>query len=267
MPASLMGVGETFLLSKGAHFPEDARNVIRCWNSVDVSACPGSGKTTVLLAKLKLLTDRMPFENGAGICVLSHTNVAVDAIRNRLSSYADKLLGYPNYIGTIQSFVDKFITMPYLRKVAGRNVQTVDNRTYAQHILGTIQNNVKRYKELNYVIESNFKRGNIFQEKLDYVQALYLRNDGALCLNKQKKALAGADKSSTKQYHVLMEDLIKIEGIIRYKDAYLYAKDAIKALPEAYTDLFSSRFQYVFIDEYQDCNDVQSRMDYERDRI
>lgn len=53
---------EELLLSHGAHFPEDARNVIRCWHSTDVAACPGSGKTTVLLAKLKLLADKMPLE-------------------------------------------------------------------------------------------------------------------------------------------------------------------------------------------------------------
>lgn len=63
---------EKLLLPEGAHFQEDARNVIRCWHSTDVAACPGSGKTTVLLAKLKLLADRMPFVNGAGICVLSY---------------------------------------------------------------------------------------------------------------------------------------------------------------------------------------------------
>ena len=49
----------------------------------------------------------MPLENGAGICVLSHTNVAVNEIKNRLSDYADRLLSYPNYIGTIQSFIDR----------------------------------------------------------------------------------------------------------------------------------------------------------------
>lgn len=56
---------EELLLPYGAHFLEDARKVIRCWHSTDVAACPGSGKTTVLLAKLKLLADRMPLENGA----------------------------------------------------------------------------------------------------------------------------------------------------------------------------------------------------------
>lgn len=247
---------EKLLLPDGAHFPEDARVVIRCWHSTDVAACPGSGKTTVLLAKLKLLADRMPFVNGAGICVLSHTNVAVDEIRKRLSGYADKLLSYPNYIGTIQSFVDKFVTMPYLRNIAGRNVQAVDNLTYAQHMQNRMQNS-RRYSTLDYVTKNNFETGGQFTERLAHTQALYIREDGALCVGKQKRALAGADKPSVKQYSALISDLLKHEGIIRYQDAYSYAKFAIDDLPKAYTDLFSSRFRYVFIDEYQDCDDVQ----------
>lgn len=247
---------EKLLLPEGAHFPEDAKNVIYCWHSTDVSACPGSGKTTVLLAKLKLLADRMPFVNGAGICVLSHTNVAVDEIKKRLSDYADKLLSYPNYIGTIQSFVDKFVTMPYLRNIAGRNVQAVDNLTYAQHMLNRMQDSPK-YRALDYVTKNSFETGGQFTERLEHTQALYIRDDGALCVGKQKRALAGADKPSVKQYNTLISDILKYEGIIRYQDAYSYAKSAIDNLPEAYTDLFSARFLYVFIDEYQDCDDVQ----------
>ena len=249
---------EKLLLPEGAHFPEDARNVIRCWHSTDVAACPGSGKTTVLLAKLKLLVDRMLLENGAGICVLSHTNVAVDEIKKRLLGYADKLLSYPNYIGTIQSFVDKFVTMPYLRTIAGQNVQAVDDHTYAQHMLNRIQLSEK-YSTLNYVTKNSFETGGQFTERLDHTQALYVRDDGALCVGKQKRALAGADTKSAKQYKALLDDLLKIEGIMRYQDAYSYAKTAIDNLPEAYTDLFSLRFQYVFIDEYQDCDEVQRR--------
>ena len=249
---------EKLLLPEGAYFPEDARNVIRCWHSTDVSACPGSGKTTVLLAKLKLLADRMPLENGAGICVLSHTNVAVDEIRKRLSSYADKLLNYPNYIGTIQSFVDKFVAMPYLRNIAGRNVQAVDNLTYAQHMQNRMQLSAK-YSALNYVTKNSFETGGQFTERLDHTQALYVRDDGALCIGKQKRKLAGADTKSAKQYKALIDDLLKIDGIIRYQDAYPYAESAINSLPQEYMDIFSSRFHYVFIDEYQDCDDAQRR--------
>ena len=247
---------EELLLPHDAHFPEDARNVIRCWHSTDVAACPGSGKTTVLLAKLKLLADKMPLENGAGICVLSHTNVAVDEIKNRLADYADKLLSYPNYIGTIQSFIDRFVTMPYLRNISGQNVQVVDTLTYAQHMLNWIERN-KKYYALNWVIELNFRPGNQFKSKLDYIQALNIRSDGALCVGKQSKALAGAGKPSTKQYTELRTELLKKEGIIRYQDAYAYANAAIAELLTEYTDLFSSRFQYVFIDEYQDCDEHQ----------
>lgn len=247
---------EDLLLPSGAHFQEDARSVIRCWHSTDVAACPGSGKTTVLLAKLKLLADRMPLGNGAGICVLSHTNVAVDEIKKRLSNYADRLLGYPNYIGTIQSFIDRFVTMPYLRNVFGQNVQVVDSLTYAQHILNKMQNNWK-YRTLNYVINNNFENGGQFSDRIKHIQALYVREDGALCISGQKKILSGAQTPSAKQYNELIEDLLKNECIIRYQDAYSYAKAAIDGLSKSYTGLFSSRFQYVFIDEYQDCDDIQ----------
>ena len=46
---------EELLLPEGSHFSDDAKTVISCWESTDVSACPGSGKTTVLLAKLKII--------------------------------------------------------------------------------------------------------------------------------------------------------------------------------------------------------------------
>ena len=96
--------------------------------------------------------------------------------------------------------------------------------------------------------------------RIAHVQALYIREDGSLCIRKQTKALAGADKNSTKQYKELEWDLLKYEGILRYRDAYLYAKAAIEVLPETYTELFSARFKYVFIDEYQDCDDIQRRV-------
>ena len=247
---------EKLLLPEGAHFSEDAKKVLRCWHSTDVAACPGSGKTTVLLAKLKLLADRMPFANGAGICVLSHTNVAVDEIKKRLSSYADKLLRYPNYIGTIQSFIDKFVTMPYLRNIAGQRVQAVDDFTYAQYVVNQMQKH-RKYNSLNFMIETKLKTSTQFKTKIEYVQRLYIGNDGALYMEKQKRALAGSDKESTKRYKEILDNLLKKEGIIRYKDAYAYAKAAVDDLSETYTDLFSARFKYIFIDEYQDCDEIQ----------
>ena len=250
---------EGILLPHGAQFPEDAKNVIRCWHSTDVAACPGSGKTTVLLAKLKLLADRMPLENGAGICVLSHTNVAVNEIKNRLSDYADRLLSYPNYIGTIQSFVDKFLAIPYLRTAFGRNIHVVDDFTCAQSMLYKIENSWK-YSELKHVIDVNFKPGGQFKTKLDYIKDLHLNGDGDLCMGKKNRILAHADKKSTKQFRILLEDILKSDGIIRYQDSYSYAKAAAKYFSRTYMELFGARFRYVFIDEYQDCDDIQRQV-------
>ena len=162
---------EELLLPHGAHFPEDAREVIRCWHSTDVAACPGSGKTTVLLAKLKLLADQMPLENGAGICVLSHTNVAVDEIKKRLLGSADKLLGYPNYIGTIQSFIDRFVTVPYLRASTGRSVHTVDDTTYVQHMLHKMKHS-EEYGDLDRTTKNSLRNGNQFTNRFDHTKAL-----------------------------------------------------------------------------------------------
>ena len=185
--------------------------------------------------------------------------LAIDEIKNRLSAYADRLLSYPNYIGTIQSFIDRFVTMPYLRNISGQNVQVVDSLTYAQHALNKMQHNAK-YRTLDYVTKNNFETGGQFSERIDHTQALHIRGDGALCIGRQKNPLAGAGKASAEQYKKLLVELLKGEGIIRYQDAYTYASAAIDELPTEYTDLFSSRFQYIFIDEYQDCDNLQRQV-------
>ena len=163
------------------------------------------------------------------------------------------------YVGTIQSFVDKFVTMPYLRNISGRNIQVVDNRTYANHMLIKMKSRSK-YRALKFVVEKNFETGNQFTDQLEHIEALHIRDNGTLCIGNQKRALAGADKPSTEQFKNLISNLLKEEGMIRYKDAYSYAKEAMDNLSEAYTELFSMRFKYVFIDEYQDCDLIQRQV-------
>lgn len=246
---------ENLLLPDGCQFPEDARKVIRCWESKDVAACPGSGKTTVLLAKLKLLADRMPLDNGSGICVLSHTNVAVNEIKEKMSDYAGKLMSYPNYVGTIQSFIDKFVTLPYLKRKFGKAVQPVDNRTYAEHIYRII---FRKYPQLKGLVINDYNNGATqFADVIDYVGAIYIRSDGALCIGNRTRSLAGSSRPSTQQFISAQQDMLVDEGMIKYSDAFHYAEEAVRELTTEYTDLFSSRFEYVFIDEYQDCKENQ----------
>ena len=93
---------ERLLLPDGCHFNDERRAFIRCAGSCDVVACPGSGKTTALLAKLLILATRMPFPDGRGVCVLTHTNVAIDQIKGSAVAVSEVLFRHPNFFGTIQ---------------------------------------------------------------------------------------------------------------------------------------------------------------------
>ena len=115
------------LTNKEGTFDKDKEDIINCEHSVDVKACPGSGKTTTLLAKLILLANRMPLKSGKGICVLTYTNVAIDEIKSKLGHKADILFSYPNYFGTMQKFVDDFFASAALQYYYGSRITLVDD--------------------------------------------------------------------------------------------------------------------------------------------
>src|SRR3990172_5480424 len=98
---------EKVLLPAGKTFDAERRAFIKRFDTLDLQAVPGSGKTTVLLAKLVILERYLPFSDGSGILVISHTNAAVNEIKNRIGKYCPKLFSYPNFVGTIQGFVDQ----------------------------------------------------------------------------------------------------------------------------------------------------------------
>lgn len=246
---------EQILLPHGYTFNDEARAIIRCWESKEVAACPGSGKTTVLLAKLKLLADRMPFGDGAGICVLSHTNVAVNEIKSKMSREADILMGYPNFVGTLQSFVDKYIALPYLRTLTSVPIRPMESRAYATLMMDAIKNN-HSYYALNRLIDNQYAQsGGQYKDEINFLEGVHLQDDGLYPARGKK--MAGRDKPSSSQYEKVVRHLLVERGVIKFSDAYRYAIDAIENLDKSYLALFAKRFRYVFIDEYQDCSPVQ----------
>lgn len=68
-------------LAPGLDFTDAERQaVLLATGTWDINAAPGSGKTTVLAAKLLLHARKWPYDQ-RGICVLSHTTVARDEIQ------------------------------------------------------------------------------------------------------------------------------------------------------------------------------------------
>lgn len=120
-------IAHDILLKDKKPFDSDKVNIIKEDSSCYVQACPGSGKTTTLLAKLIILANKMPLPEGKGICVLTHTNVAIDEIKAKLGTKADVLFRYPNFFGTIQTFLHKYVTAAALHYLYGSQITYVDD--------------------------------------------------------------------------------------------------------------------------------------------
>lgn len=120
-------ISHDILLKDKKPFDAIKVNIIKEDSSCYVQACPGSGKTTTLLAKLIILANKMPLPEGKGICVLTHTNVAIDEIKAKLGTNADVLFRYPNFFGTIQTFLHKYVTAAALHYFYGSQITYVDD--------------------------------------------------------------------------------------------------------------------------------------------
>jgi len=141
MPAEIkitdpdIAYAEGVLLPEGKEFDDERKDFIRNLDTIDLQAVPGSGKTTALLAKLLILEKYLPFDDGSGILVISHTNAAVDEIRSKIAKFCPKLFAYPNFVGTIQSYVDKFLTIPCGHNLLETRISWIDTERYKEEIL------------------------------------------------------------------------------------------------------------------------------------
>ena len=95
-----------------------------------MQAVPGNGKTTLLAAKIALLS-RNWTSRAQGVCVISHTNAARHEVEKELLNHAtaSAFLSYPHFIGTVTGFVNKYIALPYLRGL-GWGIQQIDDDAF-----------------------------------------------------------------------------------------------------------------------------------------
>ena len=251
---------ERVLLPEGCHFSEAKRRIIKCSDTADFHACPGSGKTTTLLAKIVILANRMPFADGRGICVLTHTNVAIDEIKARLGEKANVLFTYPNFFGTFQTFVHKFFTEQALWQFCNTKITCVDDIYVKKKLLQA----VKQEKTLWYYLQNRFQESerNISVDEYVAEYMLKCRIDWA---NKkiipfQGKSGFGIETNSGKAVVRIKQDLHK-QGILTYCEAYKMAMSYIQNSKDAdYKKILANRFAYVFIDEQQDMSPLQHQL-------
>lgn len=94
---------------------DSQRRVVECDSArIVVKACPGSGKTYSVTARLAKLLTSDTHSKYQGIATLSFTNIACEEIRKGLNSeYSIGDINYPHFIGTIDSFINNYIFFPF----------------------------------------------------------------------------------------------------------------------------------------------------------
>jgi DNA helicase-2/ATP-dependent DNA helicase PcrA len=241
---------EGLLLPAGCVFNEERRNFIKCMESRDVVACPGSGKTTALLAKLLILAPSTPFSNGSGICVLTHTNVAINEIKRRAGEAADALFVHPNYFGTIQGFVNRFLAIPAYRNMYRRPIFAIDNDIFLSALKAYYYQNY--FDDLRPWLEYNGglkTLGDYWFRPID----LAIGKD----MDKDIPHLSRGTKSYNK-IEVLRRKVLA-QGILSYNDAYSLGLNYLQRY-SCVAEAIRHRFKFVFIDEMQDTDDHQLRI-------
>ena len=230
-------------------FSDDQRQeAIKTLETKDIRACPGSGKTTLLVAKLAILARKWPHSH-QGICVLSHTNVARDQIVKRLPvSSSQRLLSYPHFVGTIQSFIDRFVAIPacLARFRCTPSIDDVRFRSAAQYEYNSGQYGTLRHGWLSH--QRNHK---------EIIDNLRFRcdGDGILKVDLSETGLTDENSLSYKQLQTLKEKVSE-KGVFRFNDMFALAKWYMTEYPRI-ADLVAKRFPLVFIDEMQDTDALQ----------
>lgn len=228
-------------LAKDLNFDDvERRSALLENGSRDFNAVPGSGKTSLLAAKLLLLAKKWPHAR-RGICVLSHTNVARDEITQRLAGSTEgaQLLSYPHFVGTIHAFVNQFFAKPMLRSL-GQKVDVIDDVVFADKAKSLLQ--LGMFSGLRVYLEN--------QNNGDGIATSLFYRTADLLVQVESGTLPGSHTASYKSLIKLKKMLTK-DGIFRHRDMFAYADRALKTCPHL-VNVVHRRFPMAFIDEMQD---------------
>lgn len=231
----------------GLTFDSERSKILKSLGTIDVQACPGSGKTTLIAAKLILLSQKWPYRH-RGICVLSHTNVAKHEIINKLEASnvleARNLLSYPHFIGTIQEFVNRYLGIPYLRS-CGISVNLIDKEHCVELIYSRLSHVTRTY------IDQKSQHGNPLFD-------FNLKMNGESIEMDVPTFPNGSNSDSYKNLKKTRMKLIS-EGYFFFHDFYIFA-EKILARHLSLPTIIQERFPLAFMDEMQDTQKFQDEL-------
>jgi len=134
-----------------------------------ITACPGSGKTTVMVEKVRKALDELP--SYQGIISITFTKKAATELKKRCKGNAYNVK--QSFFGTIDSFCLKELIYPFLPHIWGKSKKEIVVKT---RIDEELQN---KYFGCGFSFEEELK--NIEVSKNSGIKDMY--NDGILCIS------------------------------------------------------------------------------------
>jgi DNA helicase-2/ATP-dependent DNA helicase PcrA len=198
---------------------------VNCNKNVYVTACPGSGKTRALTARIAKGVQELKHRSNKVLAV-TFTNRAADEINSRLEENYT-LENNKVWAGTIHSFALEWIIKPYSAylPVLNNGVTIADDYETRK-----ILNNLKRDRGLNF---------------FDPVNTSYTRDGDVFNLDHRAKAVE-------KEYRVILVERKKID----FDQSLYFAFQLLNLKPEIANTL-GNIFRLICLDEVQDTQDLQ----------
>ncbi len=225
-------------------FDQFRQDFLRATTTLDVSACPGSGKTTLVVAKLAILARKWPHRT-KGICVLSHTNAAREEIQRRLRGtvVGQQLLSYPHFVDTIHSFVNRFLALPWLNS-NGFPAATVDDDV------------TSAYRRRALTNSDYWKVEGYLRKKHSGFDRIRLK-DRNLNIGLDDQSFPADPSAATHQIAKRAVKASSEAGYFCYDEMFIWAKALLNDCPGVAT-LLQNRFPLVVVDEMQDTSELQA---------
>lgn len=217
---------------------DEQKAAVDCTDSLLLTACPGSGKTRVIISKLVRAIDELRGTPRGAACI-TYTNTAVQEVEIRLRRHI-QLGDDTNFdVCTIHSFCLNYIFRPYCHRIKGyaegAKVLTQDSPEFTAFVKAAC---------------SEFGRVNLAFS--DYEEFAHLQIDA------EGNPIGNAITSGgiRPREAVLYWKLLRRAGFVDFCQILFLS---LKLLQEHHeiADYLASRFAWLLIDEFQDTTDLQ----------
>jgi DNA helicase II / ATP-dependent DNA helicase PcrA len=216
----------------------EQKAAVRCDDNVMLTACPGSGKTRVIVSKLVRALDAVR-ESPRAVACITYTNAAVQEIESRLRQHIQPGDDLYFDIGTIHSFCLNNIFRPFCHLIDG----------YAEGFKVLTPDNEEFEKCITSVCEE-FGRLNLNFKDFDDFTQLRLSPGGKPVGNAIDSG--GVTPDMAEAYWKRCGEL----GFIDFANIIYYSLRLLRERPEV-LESAASKFAWILVDEFQDTTDLQ----------